>query len=570
MMKDNRTIDKKQKRKKVDSLSILTASAFLVYVSLFISGFRRNMNTVPYWDEWDTRVDLLTLYNSDGLSAIFSLHNEHRSVFSSGLFILDALYFNGNGYIIYFFNFLILVSISLCIYLILLRIGFADIKFRKFYLIVLVLTPYISLTGSENIYWANQNVFFLATLFPLLTFAVFFLDEKNSHTIWVNSVATMLGALSTLSMASGLAVPFFLSLAFLFVFRNYFFALSNFIIGVIIYYFYQRGMNSTTNSNPFRSLVEDPISIVIYTFKYLSSPMFVGTNQNRVLSNAYGLFLVATLLYCFYSTIRKSEVKLNLILILVIYFVSVASITGMGRVQFGSDQAYSSRYTIIAWTIAILTFALRLQLVDRGKRKRLDQYKPIAITVISMIVLTFPYQISASKIDLEEKTKKVFSQQLLLFGLGDTIIQQAIYPDYKRLLEVSNPYWKASTFNFSSDIFLKSLNVESDSQKRSDCISSIDNIRALDSNSSFSIVAGWFNDVSIKGTWIKPTRLEVVDMQNRIVGVGFIGLKRLDVSKALSVSNNNLGFQLVVQGQSLNGLKSLQTSTCASLIMAGS
>jgi hypothetical protein len=77
----NNIKDKKQSSKKVDSLRVLTSFALLVYASLFISGFRRNMNTVPYWDEWDTRVDLLTLYNNNGLSAIFSLHNEHRSVF---------------------------------------------------------------------------------------------------------------------------------------------------------------------------------------------------------------------------------------------------------------------------------------------------------------------------------------------------------------------------------------------------------------------------------------------------------------------------------------------------------
>jgi hypothetical protein len=569
-MKNNDIIVKKLISKKVDSLRILTSFALLVYASLFISGFRRNMNTVPYWDEWDTRIDLLTLYNNDGLSAIFSLHNEHRSVFSSGLFILDALYFNGSGHIIYFFNFLILISISLCMYLMLLRIGFAKTKFPKFYLFVLVLTPYISLTGNENIFWANQNVFFLATLFPLLTFTVFFLDENNSHKLRTNLVATMLGALSTLSMASGLAVPFFLSLAFLLVFRDYLFAVVNFMIGVLIYYFYQSGMNGTTNSNPFRSLVEDPLSIVIYTFKYLSSPLYIGTNQDRTISNIYGLCLIATLFYCFYLAMRKSDVKLNLILILVIYFVSVASITGMGRIQFGSDQAYSSRYTIIAWTIAVLTFALRLRLADGRRRKGLDHHRTIAITVISIILLTFPYQLSASKVDLEEKTKKVFSQQLLIFGLGDTIIQQAIYPDYKRLLEVSSPYLKTKTFNFSSDIFLKSLNRKSESEKRSECVSSIDSIRELDSDSSFSIITGWFNDVHIKETGIKPTRLEVLDMQDRIVGVGFIGLERLDVSKALSLSNNNLGFQLVFQGQSLNGLKSLQTSTCSSVIKTGS
>jgi len=568
-VKNNKTRNKKQIRKKVDLLSILTLIAFLVYLSLFISGFRRNMNTVPYWDEWDTRVDLLTLYNQQGWSAIFSLHNEHRSVFSSGLFILDALYFNGNGHIIYFFNFLILVSISLCLYLMLLRIGFANTRFPNFYLTILVLTPYISLTGSENIYWANQNVFFLATLFPLLTFAVFFLHESSTHSLQVNLVATILGALSTLSMASGLAVPFFLSLVFFLVFRNYLFGSINFIIGVLIYILYQSDMSRTTNSNPFRTLVEDPLSIVIYTFKYISSPLYVGTKQDRTLGDLYGLFLVATLLYCCYLAIRKSDVRLKLILILVIYFVSVASITGMGRIQFGSDQAYSSRYTIIAWTIAVLTFALRIQLVDERKGKVFDHRKTIAVTIISTIIFTLPYQMSASKIDLDEKTKKVFSQQLLLFGLGDTLIQQAVYPDYKRLLEISSPYLNTNDFNFSSDIFLKSLNKKSDSQKKSECVSSIDNIRALDSDSRFSIVTGWINDVTVKENSIKPTRLEVLDMKNRIVGVGFMGLERLDVSRALHISNNNLGFQLVVQTQSLDGLKSLQTATCISKILAG-
>jgi hypothetical protein len=126
------------------------------------------------------------------------------------------------------------------------------------------------------------------------------------------------------------------------------------------------------------------------------------------------------------------------------------------------------------------------------------------------------------------------------------------------------------TFNFSSDIFLKSLNRESDFQKRGECVSSIDNIRPLDSDSRFSIVTGWFNDVNIKETEVAPTRLEVLDLKDRIVGVGFIGLERLDVSRALSISNDNLGFHLVVQAQNLDELKSLQTSTCASLILAGS
>jgi hypothetical protein len=539
-----------------------------VYFLLFAKGFWSNKSSIPYWDEWDSRVNFWTNFNSSGASALFALHNEHRPVLTFVVFALDSWLFKGSGQFVYVIN---IVAIALIGYLFFLI--FSNVLVMKNWSIRLAVAlistlPFFSLTGFENIYWVNQNSFFFSIIFSLLPFVYLLKIPRNSLSLRTASVATVLGLLATLCMASGLLIPFFLGIVFLFAYRQWLYFLCNFSLGTIAYLLYSNGITKNTGSDPVNALINQPILVAEYAFKFLTSPFSSGTAYSRLLGAVIGFASLAILLKNTVLVIRKPNTHSVIFLVLAYYFVSVAVLIGAGRIQFGVNQSLSSRYTLFSWSFLLVVTIILVKQLDLKEPHLQNSVKLLNILILVIVLGTFQQQLNFSKSYLEKKTQRAFAQQLLKFGLGDSEAQQAIYPDYARLLSVSDKYRLTKMFNFSSQLFAEKFGGRFVSRDKAFCTAYIETARFVDSNSNFMIVKGWIAEPSSKDSRINPIRITFYNGMDMNVGTGFVGLERQDVSMALKIKNVNFGFLAVIDSKHIGDELFIDTTNCSSKVIS--
>lgn len=539
-----------------------------VYFLLFAKGFWSNKSSIPYWDEWDSRVNFWTNFTSGGASTLFALHNEHRPVLTFVVFALDSWLFKGSGQLVYLINILAIALIGYLFFLI-----FSNVLVMKNWSIRLAVAlistlPFFSLTGFENIYWVNQNSFFFSIIFSLLPFVYLLKIPRNCLSLRTASVATVMGLLATLCMASGLLVPFFLGLVFLFAYRQWLYFLCNFSLGAIVYLFYSNGITENTGSDPVNALINQPILVAEYAFKFLTSPFSSGTAYSRLLGAIIGFASLAILLKNTFLVIRKPNTSSVIFLVLAFYFLSIAVLIGAGRIQFGVNQSLSSRYTLFGWSFVLVVTIIHVKQLDLKKTHLENNVKLLNVLILVIVLGTFQQQFKFSNSNLDIKTQRTFAQQLLKFGLGDSQAQQAIYPDYIRLLSVSDKYKSTKMFNFSSQLFAEKLGGRFVSRDKALCAAYIETARFVDSNSNFMIVRGWIAEPTSKDNRLNPIRITLYNGMEINVGTGFVGLEREDVSMALKIKNVNFGFVAVMDSKHIDDELFIDTANCSSRVIS--
>lgn len=547
---------------KKDYFTITNVFLSGAYFLLFLKGFWSNKSLVPYWDEWDSRVNLWTNFISNGTSALFGLHNEHRPVLTFIVFSLDSWIFNGSGQFVYLINGISIFFIGYLFFQIFSTISVSKNSSMRLHIALISFLPFLSLTGHENIYWVNQNSFFLAIIFSLLPFLYLLRITGNSLNHREASTATALGILATLTMASGLLVPFVLGFIFLFAYRHVFYFFCNLTLGGITYIFYSTGISKNTGSDPVRALIDHPIFIARYTFKFLTNPFSSGTGYLKLLGVVIGFVLLIILLRNTAQVFRDPNPNSIIILSLAYYFVAIAILIGAGRIQFGLEQSMSSRYTLFSWCFLLVSTLIGVRSFDDKKRSIQKRQKLLNTLILVLILGTFQQQLKFSNSDLEIKTERAFAQQLLKLGLGDSQTQQAIYPDYARLLAVSEAYRSTKKFNFSSPLFVEKLGSRYAPSKGAFCTSYLETTRFVDSDSNFMIVSGWIAEKSAKTSEINPIQLKIYNDKDLNVGVGFVGLKRPDVSESLKTKDINYGFLAVVESRHIRDALFIGSKNC--------
>jgi hypothetical protein len=546
-------------------VNLLLASGYFIF---FLSGFWNNKSSVPYWDEWDSRVNLWTNFNTNGVSALFSLHNEHRPILTYIVFTIDSWFFSGSGSFVYVTNIVSIFLIGFLFYSIFKHATQSLTREVRIQMILISFLPFVSLTGKENIFWVNQNSFFFSILFSLLPFAclVNLRDKckKPSNALLV----LFLGLMATLTMASGILVPFFIGMVYLLVYRNILYFVCNSALGILVYIIYTDGISKISGSDPFGAILTQPIIVVQYAFKFLTGPFYSGTASYEFVGYLVGVVEIFILIKLTYSIVRKGDSYSRTMLILAYYFVLIAVLIGAGRVQFGLEQALSSRYTIFAWSFLILMIILSSRQLDMSGRNLKQRVNFQNLVILIIILGTSTQQLSYSNNNLEIDTRRLFAQQLLKFGLGDSLTQVAIYPDYSRLLEVSEKYKDTEMFNFSSPLFSRKFNEKSDYQKVAACTSYLETARFVDSNSEFMVVSGWIGDPLSKSNRPSPLKLSIFNRNDVNVGVGFVGIERADASRALGVKESNFGYLALISSDHLEDELYLETESCKSKVIS--
>lgn len=156
----------------------------------------------PYWDQWDGEIAVLYKPFVEGTlttSQLFSVHNEHRIVFSRvfnlALFALNEGQFDN---LVETYANAVIYAISLCtfVWFLLLRLERSNLVLGWLAALAIGIAPY----ATENLLVGFQNAFYFLTLFAFLGIASVAFGTKRVS--W--AIALLFAVLSQFVLASGL------------------------------------------------------------------------------------------------------------------------------------------------------------------------------------------------------------------------------------------------------------------------------------------------------------------------------------------------------------------------------
>jgi hypothetical protein len=285
-----------------------------------------------------------------------------------------------------------------------------------------------------------------------------------------------------------------------------------------------------------------------YMARYLASPFtsVISSHSFRPVAEALGFFVIFFTAYQLVKNFIKGKVdSLNFsLLTFVVYVIATAFVTAGGRLMFGLDQAFESRYTtpaIMVWSVVFLILAHSM------KQKR----NLIVIILGALLVCMLPTQLGALKNKTSDLTERSVAALSLALNLEDEDQIKSILPSAKWGLELSkiprergySIFGYGDVHNLVNFINQKHNPFIFDGKKA--CQWSIDHVvskKSLDTN--FLYITGW---VYVKN--LENTPIYFYDIFGQPAGVGFVGIKRVEVSEKLKIKNKNTGFKAYLKAE---------------------
>lgn len=368
---------------------ILLLALTLVPLVILITQVSRYHVDVPFWDQWNF-VPLLGKSFEGGISFadLWAPHNEHR-LFFPRLIMLGLAHLSRYN-IAYELSFSILLAVGIFI-LVFFRARkiFSLLGSPGFPWVAAVLSLLtFSLHQGENWVWGWQIQVFLNVLAVVMGLVVLASPELS----WRNfAVAVACGVVATLSYANGLA---YWPLAFLALLlapsasrRRKRTALAIWLgltALAFIAYFY-RFEPASPSGKPLLYFAIHPLEYIRYILGYLGAPIITYAG--------YAFFLGILCLILFGSTgwfflrkDRRAMVAALPFLLLGLYSLACAALTGIGRIGLGMAQATSYRYVTFSnliWFPNFIFLALQFKEIRLGSKSPIrDRVKIVALLVV--------------------------------------------------------------------------------------------------------------------------------------------------------------------------------------------
>lgn len=333
--------------------------AFGLIAAAFMGGWLM-YTPIPFFDGWDGNVSFqMLLKENPGL--LFSQHNEHRLVVTRVLLLVDYYVFGGRHIFLVMTNYAFALGVWFVFWRCLKVINKNKVDPKDLKLLGMVLGGWIFLWSQNiNFTWGFQNQVHSAQFFPLLAFLLLGrASERTQHQYWIYGGAIVAGVVSAGTMANGaLALPLMAVWAIqlrMRVLQTIGLALA----GAIILALYTQGYHTPSNhSTVFSTVLEHPISVILFVFKFLGNP-FVHVISPFGIGSIIAILLGATMTgagaYLSLQIARhgpRNGVIAGLVLYIV-YVGATAFLTAGGRVFIVEYIAFTTRYTtptILAWT----------------------------------------------------------------------------------------------------------------------------------------------------------------------------------------------------------------------------
>lgn len=516
------------------ALLLIAPVGFLATSAL---GVVEAYTSLPYQDQWDNIWWWREIIREGlRLEYLFSQHNEHRILFSRLVFLADLNWFSGN-------NILNLIAIAA------IHIGGASAfvaaagnrqRIISIAGLSAALCIIFSLPQWENLVWGFQVQF--VAVYAFATWAIFayclgsFASGK-SRTVYFAVAVTAL-ALATFNMANGLlagVAMIIVSLVGRHSWRLTAFALSaTAFLGVVYFYDY----HSVSAHAPFDLAIQHPDRYVLYVLAFLGSIWAFGQYDAAVVFGTLGALITCAMTFDVF--LRQRPNRTDLVAFGIVVFVGMsAGVTALGRLNYGIEQALTSRYATPGsyfWAAQLLYWSQRVSLAAAPKAIRFAA----AGVLLASIVLTSAVHYWSFPQLLEHRNRMRLAESALLAGISDQEVERSLYPDRTRVGELL-PFMKAQHLSVFAKGELPGVGtrVEMPRLTRARCLGAFDVSEPRSADPSRQLVQGWGWD-RVEG---KPVQRVLLVADGRVVGLALGGVSRRDVPAALSdVTSNRTGW----------------------------
>lgn len=545
--------EKNNKFEKLLVLLLVLLSLFIVTLAAY--GAIAKYTTVPIWDMWNGYLEFYTKVESGQWGAFWAQHNEHRVFWSHLLFWLDLKVFNGVGGFLIYVNFLL---ITFATYIFsnwaYKRIGCESSKTFRISVLAM-LTGWLFFWSQENnITWGFQSQFFLAQLIPLVSmYACYLASEKRSEKKPF-AIACFLGVASAGTMANGVAI---LPIMVVYGIMNNFGFRRNIVLVALTFItlttYFTNYHSVVGHGSIAESLKNNPSGLLYYVLIYIGSPFhYIAEGQSLLFSALMGAVLIlCSTLFLYTGITGKNDRASTLALVGFILYVGASAFgTAGGRLIFGLDSAYASRYTtpaIMAWAAL---FVLSIPMLSRLTITFRAGFYTAGIAFLLMLL---PGQLKS----LNPVYDQVYNQEVAALALELRVEDQlqigVIFPSAAWALDIAKVPSEQNLSVFSVPFIKnmhKSIGKQVEFPQASTCLGHIDQSSSVDSM-GFSRITGWLYDTT--GQWFNR-KITLLDQQNVIIGYAISGASRPDVAAAVTTDAIHSGFKGYIKTEKLGGV----------------
>jgi hypothetical protein len=409
-------------------LSYLTLAGGLGTLAAMVNLVVRSYTCLPYWDMWSVPT-FLAKPTQPTLHWLWAQHNEHRILLSKIVLLLDYRWFYGLD--IFPLCCIFLTQLTLLTVLLWAAAAMGRMRGTLWRAVAGISALCLFSTAQwENFVNGFQLAFFFVGLFfSLAIIAVLRSGPEDGvlrGTQWRYAVLAMLaGAAATYSLANGIIVwPIMILVAVLNRCRKniiVFEAISGLLIAGSYLYHYRTPL---PRISPWQWL-QHPYLIAVYVVKYVGAPLDF---DHLRLAGVFGVIGVAAALLLLLRIMLSSERQPFLLFLasLLLFVVASAAMTALGRLNFGTDQALSSRYNTAALLLWLSLAIWLLRFVGRRSALALVAVETGLLLVICLGAARLKYPMRQAG---QRKLRANTASLAILSGVFDQQALVAIYPN---------------------------------------------------------------------------------------------------------------------------------------------
>jgi len=333
---------------------------------------------LPYWDQWALVFRMDSLFGGRlALSDLLTPHHEHMMPVPLAVMFGLARWTHWNVAMESGVNFALALALFAVVAVSFQRMA-ARLQRSGSLLVLPVLSLLVfSITQHSNWMWGLQISALMGLLFALLGLSLLCEPEVGRVRF---GLALMAACVASLSQAQGLLVWPLGLVALLLVHRAALLALSAWVAvggSLSLYVFSQ----FTTQENA-RAFLQDPLALFQYCLTYLGSPVVHGSQAGALVAGALGLLVVAVL-----ALKTRPLQTIAFPVVLALFSIAAALMTGIGRLDYGLEQALASRYISFSTPLWIaLVSLLGLHVPSPSSRAWRRSVAPCGLVAVWLLV----------------------------------------------------------------------------------------------------------------------------------------------------------------------------------------
>ncbi|MEM7327848.1 MAG: hypothetical protein AAF437_03850 [Pseudomonadota bacterium] len=553
-------------------LRLAVYSLSLALITCSIIGGLHGYSPVPFWDMWGGTLNFVLQFDKDPVRHLFAQHNEHRIVFSRLLFLADYQWFGGSHVSLIICNYVFATMIWAVFAHCLFRLNSVDTRKADLWLLSAILGAWLMLWAQEmNFTWAFQSQFFLAQLLPLLAFLS--LGQASFHPKSWNPwfiAALVLGGLSPLSMANGLLVLLFLTIAAgVLRMKKRQIAVLGLCTAIAMSLYLADYQHPPAHGSVLASVAQHPLATLQFTFRYLGNPgpYLAGPfGITKLFSMLVGvtLSMVTACLVIRALWVRPLH-PVSIGLILFIVFVGAgAFLTAGGRLAISPESAFSSRYTtpvLMAWAALFCIASPAMLRYHRTSERAALQMLSAAILGLCLLI---PSQVRALIPAHADNHQKAVAALALEMRVADDTMVSRIYPNTQTALAIARMASAEDLGIFGRDEYrghFERLGHHHATSDAKPCAGRFEQYEIIDSDPDFLRVTGWqfHRDQSRQARHVL-----ILNEEHLIVGVALSGRASPELVDAYGHRAKLSGFTGYVRRPSIKDRLTLISGNCRS------